>query len=163
MMMPRSRYASIVQKYGWDYMDKYAMQKPTYVTTGHAAVSNAIVSGGKLASFDSTTTTFVMHRAGRPIAPVFSEADATVVFLVGAGVFKDAPHPNAARLYLTWLLDPEQQRRSGAFSPRADVGPPDGLRPLSSYNIDRGYRRLVTDTARVTELRKRLSAYTPAR
>ena len=55
-------FTSIVQKYGWDYMDKYAAQKPAYVTTGHAAVSNAIVSGDKLASFDSTSTTFVMHR-----------------------------------------------------------------------------------------------------
>ena len=156
-------FASIVQKYAWVYMQKYAAQKPVYVTTGHAAVSNAIVSGDKLASFDSTTTTIAMHRAGRPIAPVFSEADATPIFLVGAGVFKDAPHPNAARLYLTWLLDPEQQRASGVFSPRADVEPPDGLRPLSSYNIDRGYRRLVSDTARVAELRRQLSVYTPAR
>ena len=46
-------FTSIVQKYGWDYMDKYAAQKPAYVRTGHAAVSNAIVSGEKLASFDS--------------------------------------------------------------------------------------------------------------
>ena len=150
-------FTSIVQKYGWDYMDKYAAQKPAYVTTGHAAVSNAIASGDKLASFDSTSTTFVMHRAGKPIAPVFSPADATPIFQVGAGIFKDAPHPNAARLYLTWYLAKEQQSRSGAFSARADVPPPEGLQPLSSYNIDRGYRQLMTDEARVADLRKRLA------
>ena len=32
---------------------------------------------------------------------MFSQADATPVFLVGAAIFKDAPHPNAAKLYLT--------------------------------------------------------------
>ena len=60
---------------------------------------------------------------------------------------KQAPHPNAAKLYLTWYLAKEQQSRSGTFSPRSDVAPPPGLEPLSSYNIDRGYRALVSDEA----------------
>jgi len=150
----------VVQKYGWSYMDKYVAQKPAFVTTGHAAVSNAIAAGDKLASFDSTSTTWRLMGDGKPIAAVFSEADATPIFLVGAGIFKAAPHPNAARLYLTWFLAKEQQSRSGAFSARSDVPPPVGFQPLSSYNIDRGYRKLVTDEARVADLRKRLATYT---
>ena len=150
-------FNSVVQKYGWGYMDKYAGQKPAFVTTGHAAVSDAIVSGDKLASFNSTSSTWRLMRDGKPIAGVFSQADATPIFLVGAGIFKAAPHPNAARLYLTWFLAKEQQSRSGAFSARSDVVPPAGFQPLSSYNIDRGYRALVTDVARVAELRKRLA------
>jgi ABC-type Fe3+ transport system substrate-binding protein len=156
-------FNSIVQKYGWSYMDKYVAQKPVFVTTGHAAVSEAIASGDKLASFDSTSTTWRLMREGKPIKAVFSRADATPVFLVGAGIFKAGPHPNAARLYLTWLLAKEQQSRSGAFSARSDVAPPAGLEPLSSYNIDRGYRNLVTDEARVADLRKRLATYTAQR
>jgi ABC-type Fe3+ transport system substrate-binding protein len=81
------------------------------------------------------------------------------VFLVGAAIFKRAPHPNAAKLYLTWYLAKEQQSRSGTFSPRSDVAPPPGLEPLSSYNIDRGYRALVSDEARLTQLRARLRSY----
>jgi ABC-type Fe3+ transport system substrate-binding protein len=152
-------FNSIVQKYGWGYMDKYVAQKPAFVTTGHAAVSDAIASGDKLASFDSTSSTWRLMRDGKPIAAVFSAADATPIFLVGAGIFKSAPHPNAAKLYLTWFLAKEQQSRSGAFSARSDVVPPAGFEPLSSYNIDRGYRNLVTDEARVAELRKRLATY----
>jgi len=151
-------FASIVQKYGWEYMEKYAAQKPAYVN-GHAGVSNAIASGDKLASFDSTTTTWQLMRAGKPIAGVFSETDATPIFLVGAGILKDAPHANAAKLYLSWYLAKEQQARSGAFSARSDVPPPSGFKPLADYNIDRGYRRLVTDLERVAELRTRLAAY----
>jgi ABC-type Fe3+ transport system substrate-binding protein len=151
-------FALIVQKYGWEYMEKYAAQKPAYVN-GHAGVSNAIASGDKLASFDSTTTTWQLMRAGKPIAGVFSETDATPIFLVGAGILKDAPHANAAKLYLSWYLAKEQQARSGAFSARADVPPPSGFKPLADYNIDRGYRRLVTDLERVAELRRRLAAY----
>lgn len=154
-----SVFNMIVKKYGWDYMDKYMAQKPTFVTTGHAAVSNAIAAGEKLATFDSTSTTPRLKAQGKPIEPVFSQADPTPVFLVGGAIFKDAPHPNAAKLYLTWYLAKEQQSRTGTFSPRADVPPPPGLAPLSSYNIDRGFRALVSDEARLTELRKKLGSY----
>ena len=149
----------IVEKYGWDYMDKYMAQKPVFVTTGHAAVSNAIAAGEKLATFDSTSTTPRLKQQGKPIEPVFSQADPTPVFLVGAAIFKDAPHPNAAKLYLTWYLAKEQQSRTGTFSPRADVPPPAGLAPLSSYNIDNRFRALVSDESRLTELRKRFGGY----
>ena len=48
----------------------------------------------------------------------------TPVFTLTGGIFKDAPHPNAAKLYLTWFLAKEQQSRVGSFSSRADVPPP---------------------------------------
>jgi ABC-type Fe3+ transport system substrate-binding protein len=154
-----SAFNVIVGKYGWDYMDKYMAQQPAFVTSGHQAVSNAIASGEKLATFDSTSTTPRLKAEGKPIEPVFSQDDPTPVFLVGAAIFKDAPHPNAAKLYLDWLMAKEQQSRSGTFSPRSDVPPPPGLAPLSSYRIDSGYRQLVTDEARLTELRKRFAGY----
>jgi ABC-type Fe3+ transport system substrate-binding protein len=149
----------IVGKYGWSYMDKYLAQKPAFVTTGHAAVSNAIADGEKLATFDSTSTTPRLKQAGKPIEPVFSQADDTPVFLVGGAIFKDAPHPNAAKLYLTWYLAKEQQSRTGTFSPRSDVPPPPGLQPLSSYKIDSGFRKLVSDESRAAELRRRFAGY----
>lgn len=152
-------FHKIVLKYGWDYMDKYMAQQPSFVTSGHAAVSNAIAAGEKLATFDSTSTTPRLKAQGKPIEPVFSQTDPTPVFLVGAAIFKDAPHPNAAKLYLTWYLAKEQQSRNGTFSPRADVAAPAGLKPLSSYNIDNRFRALVSDEARLTELRKRLGGY----
>jgi len=158
-----SVFNMIVSKYGWSYMDKYMAQQPQFVTTGHATVSNAIAAGEKFATFDSTSTTPRLKAEGKPIEPVFSQLDDTPVFLVGGAIFKDAPHPNAARLYLTWYLAKEQQSRTGTFSPRADVPPPPGLQPLSSYRIDRGYRALVMDEARLTELRKRFAGYVHAR
>jgi hypothetical protein len=39
------------------------------------------------------------------------------------GNFKDVPHPNPAKLYLTWFLAKEQQSRLGSFSSRVDVPP----------------------------------------
>jgi ABC-type Fe3+ transport system substrate-binding protein len=149
----------IVDKYGWGYMDRYMAQRPTFVTSGHATVSNAIATGEKLATFDSTSTTPRLKREGKPIEQAFSRADRTPVFLVAAAIFRDAPHPNAARLYLNWYLAPEQQSRSGTFSPRADIVPPQGLEPLASYNIDAGYRTLLSDEGHAANLRQRFASH----
>ena len=149
----------IVGKYGWDYMDRYLAQKPAFVTTGHETVSNAIAGGEKAATFDSTSTTWRLKRDGKPIEAVLSQADAVPVFLVAAAIFKDAPHPNAAKLFLDWYLAKEQQSRTGTFSARADVPPPDGFQPLAAYKIDSGYRQMLSDESKLAELRKRFASY----
>ena len=146
-----------MEKYGWDYMDKYMAQKPSFVTSGHAAVSNAIAAGDKLATFNSTSTTPRLKAQGKPIEPVFSQADPTPVFLVGAAIFKDAPHPNAAKLYLTWYLAKEQQSRNGTFSPRADVPPPAGLAAALVLQHRHRLPGAGVRRGRVADLRKRLA------
>jgi ABC-type Fe3+ transport system substrate-binding protein len=153
-------FHSIVAKYGWDYMAKYMAQKPKFVTTGHADVSNAIADGSMLATFDSTSTTPRLKAKGLPIELLLSRDDPTPLFYVAAAIFKGAPHPNAARLFLNWYLAPEQQRRTGTFSPRSDVPPPAGWQPLTSYNLDTGYRTMLSDEARLNELKKRMATYT---
>jgi ABC-type Fe3+ transport system substrate-binding protein len=149
----------IVGKYGWDYMDRYMANQPTFVTTGHQTVSRIIADGEKLATFDSTSSTPVMKLQGKPIELLISQQDDTPVFLVGAGIFKDAPHPNAAKLYLTWYMAREQQSRTGTFSPRSDVPPPAGMQPLSSYKIESGYGKQVSNEARLLDLRRRFGSY----
>ena len=106
-----SVFNMIVEKYGWDYMDKYMAQQPTFVTTGHAAVSNAIAAGEKLATFDSTSTTPRLKAQGKPIEPVFSQADPTPVFLVGAGDLQGRAAPQR-RQALSHLVS-----RQGAAEP----------------------------------------------
>jgi ABC-type Fe3+ transport system substrate-binding protein len=152
-------FRSIVEKYGWDYMDKYMDQKPSFVTSGHASVSNAVAAGEKLATFDSTSTTPRLKRDGKPIEAVLSQADAIPVFLVAAAIFRDAPHPNGAKLFLDWYLAKEQQSRTDTFSPRSDVPAPEGFQPLSSYKIDSGYRQMLSDESTLAELKKRIAGY----
>jgi ABC-type Fe3+ transport system substrate-binding protein len=153
-------FDTIVRKYGWDYMTRYLAQAPKFIQ-GHLGVARDVASGGSLATFDATVSTAGgQKRAGQPIELAFSDADPTPVFFVTAGLFKDGPHPNAAKLYLTWLLAKEQQGRSGFFSPRADMPPPAGLKPLAAYNIVNDYRAFVTNEAAIVDLRKRYEAIT---
>jgi ABC-type Fe3+ transport system substrate-binding protein len=73
--------------------------------------------------------------------------------------FKDAPHPNAAKLYLSWLLDKEQQSQIGTWSSRSDVLPPSGLKPLSEYKIANDFAAFINDEAHANDLRKRFEGY----
>jgi ABC-type Fe3+ transport system substrate-binding protein len=96
-----------------------------------------------------------LKKAGQPIEFVFSRIDPIPIYYSTAGIFKDAPHPNVAKLYLSWVLAPEQQSRIGSFSSRRDVPPPAGLEPLFSYAVANGYRDFVTDERLLSDLRKR--------
>ena len=54
----------------------------------------------------------------------------------------------------------EQQSRIGTWSARTDVSPPFGLKPILDYNVANDLAEIVTDPARLAELRKRFEGYT---
>jgi ABC-type Fe3+ transport system substrate-binding protein len=150
----------IVQKYGWSWMDRYMANKPHFIQ-GHLPVARAIAEGKMAATLDATITTAGgLKREGAPIEIVFSAEDETPIFTVTGGIFKGAPHPNAAKLFLTWYLAKEQQSRLGTFSPRLDVPPPPGFKPLTSYKIANAFREFITDDKLIADLRNRFEAYT---
>src|SRR5262245_22046093 len=148
----------IVQKYGWGWMDQYMATKPNFIQ-GHLPVARSVASGENIATFDASSSVWPFKREGK-LEIVFSPVDPTPVFTLTGGIFKDAPHPNAAKLYATCFLAKEQQARVGSFSSRQDVPPPEGLQPLLSYNIANGYREFMIDEKLIADLRKRFEAYT---
>jgi ABC-type Fe3+ transport system substrate-binding protein len=152
-------FHTIMQKYGADYLDKYVANQPNWVQ-GHLSVSRSVAAGKDLVTPDATTSTILnLKRAGQPIEYGFSNVDPIPIYYSTAGIFKDAPHPNVAKLYLSWILEREQQSRIGTYSSRTDVPPPlPELKPLFSYNVANGYRDFVTNTAWLTDLRKRFEA-----
>jgi ABC-type Fe3+ transport system substrate-binding protein len=153
-------FYDIVKKHGWGYMKKYMVNKPTFIQ-GHLGVLRAIADGKQAVTFDSTSsTTSALKQEGKPIEFAFPKSETMPVFYITAGIFKDAPHPNAAKLFLTWFMGKEQQSKLGTFSPRTDVPPPAGLKPLSAYKIDAGYGKFVTDEKKMAELRKKFESYT---
>jgi len=139
----------IVKKYGWDYMKKYVANQPHFVEGSHRDVA----AGEDFVSFDNSALP-----SGK-LKTVLSAEDKTPVFFTAGGILKNAPHPNAARLYLSWLLSKEQQGRNpAAYSPRSDLPPPAGMPPLSSPRFANGYRDFLGDGARLPALRKRFEA-----
>jgi ABC-type Fe3+ transport system substrate-binding protein len=149
----------VVQRYGWDYMDKYMAQKPNFIQ-GHLGQQRSIGAGQNVVTFDSIyDITNELKRQGQPVDSHFPTVDAMPIWPLTGAIFKDAPHPNAAKLFLSWLLAPEQQSKLPTWSPRSDVPPPSGFKPILSYNVANDYRTFLTDQPKVVELRKRFEAY----
>jgi ABC-type Fe3+ transport system substrate-binding protein len=149
----------IVLKYGWGYMDKYMAAKPTFIQ-GHLGEQRSIASGQNFVTFDSILdVTSELKRLGQPVDSHFPTVDALPIWPLSGAIFKDAPHPNTAKLFLSWLLEPEQQAKLPTWSPRSDVAPPAGYKPILSYKVANDYRAFLTDQTEVAALRKRFEGY----
>jgi ABC-type Fe3+ transport system substrate-binding protein len=153
-------YSTIMDKVGGDFLDRLKPNELSFVR-GHLGVSRAIASGEKFVTFDAVARD-VQEQAqeGKPIAIALSDSEPMPVWAQIAGVFKDAPHPNAAKLFIAWYLQPEQQRRVGHWSARSDLPPPEGLAPLASYRLANLYRSFILDEARAKALRERALQFT---
>jgi ABC-type Fe3+ transport system substrate-binding protein len=149
----------IVEKYGWGYMDKYMAQKPTFIQ-GHLGEQRSIGTGQNIATFDSILDiTEGLKRQDQPVEAHIPTVDALPIWPLHGAIFKDAPHPNAAKLFLSWLLSPEQQSKLPTWSPRSDVPPPAGYKPILSYQVANDYTAFLSDTAKVAELRKKFEGF----
>ncbi len=153
-------FYSIVQKYGWSYMDRYMANQPNFIQ-GHLGVVRAVASGESLVTLDTIASISMDQKnQGLAQAVAFPADDPLPIWPYTAGIFKSAPHPNAAKLFLNWYLSPEVQAKTGTWSPRSDVPAPYGWKPILSYKVVNTYREFVTNTKQLEELRKRFEAYT---
>src|SRR5262249_35219607 len=58
----------VVQKYGWDWMDKYMLNKPNFIQ-GHLGQQRSVASGQNIVAIDSIfNITEPMKREGKPVA-----------------------------------------------------------------------------------------------
>jgi ABC-type Fe3+ transport system substrate-binding protein len=134
--------------------------KPNFIQ-GHLGQQRSIASGQNFVAIDSIfNITEPMKKAGSPVASHFSTVDATPIWPLHGAIFKNAPHPNAGKLFMNWLLEPAQQAATGTWSARGDVPPPAGTRPILSYQVVNDYQSFLVNEAQVVELRKRFEGYT---
>jgi len=97
-------FHTIVQKYGWEFMDKYMANDPQWVR-GHLGSARAVASGQAATTFDTmTNVTIGLKKNNQPTEAAFSTVDPLPIWPQTTAIFKDAPHPNAAKLYVTWFL-----------------------------------------------------------
>jgi ABC-type Fe3+ transport system substrate-binding protein len=153
-------FATIVQKYGWGYMAQYMRQQPRFVQD-QFEVARSIGSGESLTSFDvPVSNTFEVQRDSGIIALIGPTDDYLPVAFTGEAILKDATHPNAAKLYVSWLLSKEVQARAGVYPSRSDVPAPNGLPQLSTYRLEDRYLDFLSSEERRADLRRRFEAYT---
>jgi ABC-type Fe3+ transport system substrate-binding protein len=153
-------FTSIVQKYGWGYMDQYMKQQPKFIQ-GHLGVARSLGSGESFVSFDNTVgSTLAVQREGGKVALTAPTDDFLPVFFSAEAIFKDAPHSNAAKLFVTWLLSKQWQAQAEAYSSRDDVPAPAALPSLSTYRLDNRYVEFLSGVEQLADLRKRFERFT---
>ena len=60
----------------------------------------------------------LLKEAGQPVEPVYP-TEGTPTISGPTGIFKTAPHPNAAKLFQAWLHTPRDPADSSSTSPRS--------------------------------------------
>jgi len=149
-------FGIITRKYGWGYWKRYMDNQPNFIQ-GHVGVARSISSGASVATFDTIASLSLPEKAaGEPQEISFSSVDGIPMFAGSMAVFRQAPHPNTARLFLTWYLSVEQQRRLGTWSPRSDVQPAN-LPPLNSFKHIDNYYAFLSDERKLAALRARFA------
>ncbi len=98
------------QVLGEDYWAKQAATKPKLLPSG-APLSDAIVRGEIMIAPLLTSIVLPKKRDGAPIDGVFAPEGIPIIPF-GSGVAKTARSPNAARLWMDWVLSDEGQIQS---------------------------------------------------
>lgn len=118
--------------YGWSYFEKLAANRPRIGRSGNDPIT-VINAGECLIGTGPISTALQNSSRGNPIGFVYPEEGA--LLNVGpSAVMAGAPHPNAARLFLEWLLSADYAEASAEWylePVRSDATPIKGSKPLS--------------------------------
>lgn len=94
--------------YGREYFEKLAKNKPQ---VGRSVLDgmNLVISGERKVALAPLNTAEREASKGAPVVAVYP-ADGVLLPLSASAILKDAPHPNAARLFLEFNLGPEMSK-----------------------------------------------------
>jgi iron(III) transport system substrate-binding protein len=128
----------MVREFGWDYLEKLAKQRIMQVQSS-VDPPRKILLGERAVMVDGTDYSIVQFKEqGQPVEAVYA-AEGTPLITVPSGVFHDAPNPNAARLFQSFLFSLEaQQLLADTFALRSFhslVKDKPGRTPLSAVKL----------------------------
>ncbi|MBM3548721.1 MAG: extracellular solute-binding protein [Alphaproteobacteria bacterium] len=123
---------------GWGYFEKLAGQRVMQVQSA-TDPPNKVVSGERPIMSDGTEyNVLLLKQTGAPIEVVYP-AEGTPLVVGPSAVMKNAPNPNAARLFHIWSFTVEAQQKMvdiGALrSAHPGVKEPAGRKPLSEIKL----------------------------
>lgn len=123
---------------GWPYLQKLGQQQIMQVQSS-TEPPKKLALGERPVMFDGNEyNALMLIDAGAPIKIVYP-VEGTPLITGAAGVMKDAPHPNAARLFINYLFSTEAQQllvttgELRSFNP--GVKEPAGRVPLSKIKV----------------------------
>jgi iron(III) transport system substrate-binding protein len=120
------------------YFQKLGENKPRAFDS-YVQQYGRVIDGQDKAIMAAQYSGFVEYKAkGAPIEFVAPETGLPSA-QQSAGIVSDAPHPNAAELFIDWFLSPVGQKAYAGVlfnhSPREDVAPPPGALPITKMKL----------------------------
>src|SRR5262249_41959718 len=93
----------MVAALGWDYFEKLATQKVMQVQSA-ADPPKKVAAGERAVQIDGADYTALQFRdKGEPVEVVYA-AEGSPIITGPAAIMKNAPNPNAARLFYNWAM-----------------------------------------------------------
>jgi iron(III) transport system substrate-binding protein len=145
---------------GWDYFQKLAHQRVMQVQSATDPPRKLAAGERALMADGSEYVLLELKDSGNPVAVVYPR-EGTPLIVGSAAVMKSAPHPNAARLFISYLFSRAAQQLMSdvgelrSFNP--EVKEKEGRVPLSAIKL------LKTDPLEqeqaIEEVRRKYAAY----
>jgi iron(III) transport system substrate-binding protein len=128
----------MVRDIGWGYFEKLAKQNILQVQSA-AVPPKKLALGERAVQADGVEyLIFKEKESGKPVEPVYA-TEGTPLIIGPNGLFKAAPHPNAARLFQSYCFTPECQQVNlnlgGLRSAHPHVKEKAGRTPLSKIKL----------------------------
>src|SRR5213596_2854829 len=120
---------------GWEYFEKLAKQNIMQVQSSADPPKKLALGERAVMADGNEYNIFLLREAGRPVEPVYA-TEGSPLIIGPNGVFKDAPNPNAARLFQSFSLSREAQQLI------IDAG---GLRSVHSQTVEKAGRKALKD------------------
>jgi iron(III) transport system substrate-binding protein len=120
---------------GWAFFEQLAKQNIMQVQSSADPPKKLDLGERAVMADGNEYNIFQMKEANRPVEPVYA-TEGSPLIIGPNGVFKDAPNPNAARLFQSFSLSREAQQLI------IDVG---GLRSVHSQTVEKAGRKSLKD------------------
>jgi iron(III) transport system substrate-binding protein len=120
------------RQYGWKFFEQLAAQNPRIGRSGNDPIT-MLNAKECFVGTGPASTAAVNAARGNPIGTVYPE-DGTVLCVGPSAITAAAPHPNAARIFMEWLLSPDYAAASREWSlepVRADAEPLPGMKRIA--------------------------------
>jgi iron(III) transport system substrate-binding protein len=128
----------LVRELGWDYLEKLSKQRVMQVQSSTDPPKKLALGERAVMADGNEYNIVLLKEAGQPVEPVYP-SEGTPTISGPTGIFVNAPHPNAAKLFQAWLHTRETQQFltdfTGQYSVHAQVQTRPGRKKLSDTRL----------------------------
>src|SRR3954468_5392116 len=128
----------LVRELGWEYLEKLSKQRVMQVQSSTDPPKKLALGERAVMADGNEYNLILLKEQGQPVEVVYP-TEGTPLIVGPNGVFKNAPSPNAARLFQAWLHTRETQQFfidfTAQYSAHAQVQSKPGRRKISDIKV----------------------------